>query len=313
MNNTPMAFLFRILRLIGIITLITLLCACAGIRPNIPIPAHQPKPLQLHYQPEVALVLGAGGARGFAHAGAVRVLQQAGIPIDLIVGSSVGSFYGALLADTGNATTAAKIMLSANFWDIADIANMPSLWGPIQGYHYQKFLLHHMRTRSFNQLKIPLVVVTTNLKTGRSYVISAGPIAPAAEASSAIPGVVKPAFLYGHMLVDGGMSDPIPVNVAKRYHPKVIIAINIAEQLSKSMPRTGLGVYDRGSEIAWLTLSRDSEKGADIIIRPQVGEIGTFDVDRKYELFHDGEMAAYLALPEIRKILREKHIKLISS
>ena len=118
-----------------------LLCACAGLSPQITVPTTMPKPLMLTKRPRVALVLGAGGARGFAHAGAVEVLQQAGVPIDLIVGSSVGSFYGALLADSDNADTAAKIMLSTHFWNLADIANVPSLSGIMQGYRYQKFLL----------------------------------------------------------------------------------------------------------------------------------------------------------------------------
>ncbi|OGT33201.1 MAG: hypothetical protein A3C44_06430 [Gammaproteobacteria bacterium RIFCSPHIGHO2_02_FULL_39_13] len=299
-----------IFKLSTIFLIISLLCACAGTRPNIVVPLQQPKPLVLQKTPRVALVLGAGGARGFAHAGVVSVLQRAGVPIDLIVGSSVGSFYGALLADSGNAKTAGKIMLSANFWNIADIANIPSLKGLIQGYHYEKFLLHHMRARWFNQLKIPLVIVTTNLKTGKEWVISSGPIAPAAEASSAIPGAVKVAHLYGHTLVDGGMTDPIPVDVAKKYHPTVIIAINIAEQLSPEMPWTAIGVYNRAYHISWLTLSKLSEKGADIIIRPQVGTIGMFDVSKKYKLFYIGEMAAYRALPRIRKLLRAKGIKL---
>lgn len=291
-------------------TLVMLLGACAGARPNIATPKQAPAPLYLSHRPQVALVFGAGGARGFAHAGVAKVLQDAGVPIDLIVGSSVGSFYGALLADSGNANQAAKIMLSAQFWDIADISNLPSIEGFIQGYHYEKFLLHHMHARWFNQLKIPLVIVTTDLKTGHAFVISSGPVAPAAEASASMPGVVKPAHLYGRTLIDGGMTDPVPVDVAKAYHPKVIIAVNIAQQLSPKKPWSAIGVYDRGYHIAWLALSRRTEASADIIIRPQVGQIGTFEIDKKYQLFYQGEKAAYRALPQIKKILAENHIAL---
>src|SRR3990167_620349 len=299
------------LKLLSTCCMASLLCACAGMAPHITIPQTLPTPLKLTKQPRVALVLGAGGARGFAHAGAVKVLQSAGIPIDLIVGTSVGSFYGALLADSGDANIAGQIMLSARFWNVADIANLPSLSGLMQGYRYQKFLLHHMQARWFNQLKIPLVVVAADLKTGKTFVISSGPIAPAAEASSAMPGAVRPAYLYGHTLIDGGMLDPIPVNVAKRYHPKVIIAINISQQLASYIPYTAVGVYDRAYDISWRELSRLSARDADIIIRPQVGAIGTFEVEKKYKLFYEGEIAAYKALPAIKKILREKHIKLL--
>ncbi len=299
------------LKLLSIYFMASFLCACAGMAPHIDVPQTMPKSLQLTKQPRVALVLGAGGARGFAHAGAVKVLQNAGIPIDLIVGTSVGSFYGALLADSGDANIAGQIMLSASFWNVADIANVPNLSGLMQGYHYQKFLLHHMQARWFNQLKIPLVVVAADLKTGKAFVISSGPIAPAAEASSAIPGAVRPAYLYGHILADGGMLDPIPVDVAKRYNPKIIIAINITQQLSSYVPYTAVGVYDRAYDISWRQLTHLSASGADIIIRPQVGAIGTFEVEKKYKLFYEGEIAAYNALPAIKKILREKHIKLL--
>ncbi|HLD84351.1 MAG TPA: patatin-like phospholipase family protein [Coxiellaceae bacterium] len=271
-----------------------------------------PKPLALKQRPDVALVLGAGGARGFAQAGAVYTLQRAGVPIDLIVGSSVGSFYGALLADNGNATQAAHIMLTATFWDIADIANIPSLSGLMQGYHYQKFLLKNMRARWFNQLKIPLVIVTTDLKTGKAFVISSGPVAPAAEASASIPGVVRPAHLYGRTLVDGGMVDPVPATIAESYHPKVIIAINIAQTLSKHMPWAAPGVYDRAFHISWLQLSALSENGADIVIHPGVGDAGTFDVSQKYTLFHEGEVAAQKALPRIKRLLKRRNIRLVT-
>lgn len=306
-----MSLWFRIIQFLFLGAISIVLCACAGARPNITIPKYPPKPLTLSHRPQVAIVLGAGGARGFAHAGAIKVLQDAGVPIDLIVGSSVGSFYGALLADSGNADIAAKRMLSARFWDIADIANVPSLSGPVQGYRYEKFLLRNMHVVWFDQLKIPLVIVATNLKTGHAYIISSGPVAPAAKASSSIPGIVRPSFLYGHTLIDGGISDPIPVDVAKKYHPRVIIAVNISSQLPRKMPWSGLGIYSRASDIAWLSFSRICEKGADIVIRPQVGDIGTFDVEKKEALYREGENAAYKMLPAIKQLLARKHINLL--
>lgn len=298
------------IKLSMIILITSLLCSCAGIPPNIRIPKTMPRPLKITKQPRVALVLGAGGARGFAHAGAVQVLENAGIPIDLIIGCSVGSFYGALLADNGDANTADQTMLSTTFWSIADIGNLPSLSGLIQGYHFQKFLLQHMRARWFNQLKIPLVVTTSDLKTGKEFIISSGPIAPAIEASAAIPGAVRPAYLYGHSLIDGAVSDPIPVDIAKRYHPKVIIAINVTQQLSDDMPYTAVGIYERSFNLVWRKLSHLTSRGADIIIRPKVGGTGTFEIDQKYKLFYQGEAAALKALPNIKKILKEKHIQL---
>lgn len=296
--------------IIFLLTITLLLGACAGRAPDITIPAEEPPPLVLKKPPRVALVLGAGGARGYAHAGAVYELQKAGIPIDLIVGSSAGAFYGALLADQGNADQAGQIMLSAKFWDIADIANVPSIQGAMAGYRYQKFLLKNMHARWFNQLKIPLIAVTTDLTTGEEFAISSGPVAPAAEASASIPGAVKPAHFYGRTLVDGGMIDPIPVDVAMRYQPKVIIAINIANPLSPKMPWSAVGIYERAFHISWLQLSRLSERNASYVIRPNVSDAGTFDIAKKQQLFEAGQLAADRALPAIKALLAARHIPL---
>lgn len=296
-------------QLLLIVIFITL-AGCAGAPPNIFIPKKQPPPFKLKKRPDVALVLGAGGARGFAHAGVVKVLQDAGVPINLIIGSSVGSFYGALLADSGNADKAADIMLSATFWDIADIANLPSLKGPMSGYRYEKFLLKHMHAKWFRQLKIPLVIATTNLTNGHLYAISGGPIAPAAKASASIPGAVQPSEIYGKTLIDGGMVDPVPVDIAQQFHPKMIIAVNIDQQLPRAMPVTAFGIYDRGYHISWLQLARLAEEAANIVIRPNVGDVGTFDISKKNKLFREGERAAKRALPAIKALLKQKHIAL---
>jgi len=296
------------LLLISIITLF--LTACAGAKPNIYIPSKPPKPLTLKQQPRVAIVLGGGGARGYAHIGVLKVLQKAGIPIDLVVGSSAGSLIGSLYADSGNANKVQNIMMRASFWDFADISNFPSLKGPIKGYHFQKFLLRHMQARQFRQLKKRFVTVATNLKNGKMYVIDSGPIPPAVEASAAIPGAVQPVHLYGKILIDGSMVNPIPADVAKRYHPKVIIAVNISQTLPKHLPLTAFGIYDRAYKISWLALSRLSERDADIVIRPNVGQVGTFDISQKRRMLATGERTARRMLPAIKRLLKQKGILL---
>lgn len=286
------------------------LSACAGSKPNISTPSHPPHALELKHAPQVALVLGGGGARGYAHAGVLSVLSQAGVPIDLIVGTSAGSIFGSLYADEGNAKKLAQETLAASFWDFADIENYPSSGGIMQGYHIQKFLLAHMHARQFNQLKIPLVITTTDLQTGKVFAISSGPIAPAVEASAAIPGLIKPAHLYGKTLVDGGMADPIAVNIAKTYHPTVIIAVDIARQLSPSLPTAAKDIQKRAMFIRDLNMSLMSARGANILIRPQVEQASVFDIKDKHKLFTEGQAAAEQALPAIKALLKKKGIKL---
>ncbi|MCH9644250.1 MAG: patatin-like phospholipase family protein [Gammaproteobacteria bacterium] len=286
-----------------------LLVACAGTPPNIFIPKVAPKPMPPRHNPvRVAVVLGAGGARGYAHLGALSVLKKAGVPIDLVVGASAGSVMGALYSDNGSVAQATKTMMSAGFWDLADIGNFFSFKGIIEGYHIEKFLLAHMRSHTFRQMKVKFIAVTTNLRNGAVVPIESGPVPPAVVASAAMPGAVRPVHLYGKVLVDGGMVDPVPVDVAQKFHPKMIIAVNINKQISHDIPFDAFGIHEKGYAYSWWKLAIFSERGANVVIRPLVGRVGTFDMDAKWQMYQDGVIAAKKALPQILKLMKQKHI-----
>lgn len=295
---------------LGLLCATLLLTACAGYRPNINIPHQAPPTRHITKQPRVALVLGAGGAKGFAHLGVIDVLRKAGVPIDMVAGASAGSVVAALYADNGNADEATRTLMSAGFWDIADLGNFPSAEGIITGYQLEKFLLHHMRSKTFKQTKIPLMIATTDLKAGKLYPIRSGPIAPAVLASGAMPGAVRPPHLYGHILVDGGMVAPVPVQLVTPYHPKLIIAVNIDQQIPPQLPWSAYGIYNRAYQISWLALTRYTESPADVVIRPNVGEVGTFDWSQKQVMYNRGVAAAKKALPQILKLMKARHIKI---
>ncbi len=288
----------------------TLLTGCAGFQPNIVIPKKAPKPVAVTTQPRVAVVLGGGGAKGFAHIGILEVLQKAGIPIDMVAGASAGSVVGALYADRGDATEAKNALMNASFWDLADIGNFLSIKGIIKGYRLEKFLLKHMQARNFNQMKLKFMVATTDLEHGTLFPIESGPIAPAVLASGAMPGAVRPVHLYGHILVDGCMVGPVPVNLVKRYHPKVTIAIDIDAPITKNMPWSFYGIYKRSFRISWLELAHKADNTADIVIRPNVGDVGTFNWSAKQHMYQVGIEAGKQALPEILALLKKNHIKL---
>jgi NTE family protein len=284
------------------------LSSCAGTAPNIYIPSTPPAIPKLKRPVQVALVLGSGGARGYAHLGVLQVLESAGVPIDLIVGASAGSIVGSLYADNQSAAKTYDIMMQAGFWSFADIGNLPSPKGLSEGYHLQKFLLKNMRAKVFRELPTKFIVATTNLLTGQSHPLESGPIAPAVLASAAVPGVVRPVNLYGLTLVDGGVADPVPVDLAKKYSPKIIIAVNIEQKLSHSMPFSAFAIYNRAYSIMWNRLTQYSLNNADIVIRPLVGDIGTFDLNHNYQMYQEGYEAAKRALPKIKKLLRRRHI-----
>ncbi len=258
----------------------------------------------------VALVLGSGGARGYAHIGVIQELERAGVPIDLIVGASSGSLIGALYADSGNAAQLEQIMLSTNLRTFLDISLLPGQGGVITGSSEQKFLAANLQAKDFADLKIPLVVVATNLQTGEAVTLSSGPLLPAIHASTALPGLVRPVHLNNLILIDGGVAEPIPVAIAKRYHPQVIIAINVSSSLPDQPPTLAYGIYKSANLIMWQRFSNYSAQGADFIIKPKVGQIGTFALQEKKYLITVGAEAANQSLPKIMKLLQQHHIPL---
>lgn len=286
------------------------LVACAGSRPDINIPTKRPNTNLPIAQPRVAVVLSGGGVRGFAHVGVLKVLHDAGIPIDLMAGTSAGSLVGALYADQGDINYVEGLVNNVTLADIFDFNNIPQRDGVLKGYKLQKFLLKNMHAKTFNQLQIPLITVSTDLQTGAPIEIDNGPIAPAVQASAAIPALFDPVSLYGYTLIDGGISDPVAVNFVQAYHPKVIIAVDVAEQLPSKLPTTAEGIYKRAFIIMRLNMSALSARGADILITPDVGTTQMFDIDKKGELIHAGEIAARKALPEIKRLLKERGIPL---
>lgn len=269
------------------------------------IPAQEPAPLKLHKKPRVALVLGGGGARGYAHIGVIKVLAKAHIPVDLIVATSAGSVVGALYGDSADAFDVERKLKGAGFFDFADFSFISLTHGFISGRQLQHFLLKKMRSRWFDELRIPLVVVTTDLYTGRAKVLSSGPIPPAIQASSAMPGAVHPVKLYGRTLIDGGIVAQIPVKIAKQYHPDIVIAVNIESDLDKTMPTSFVGIFQRAFEISINAIGHYSGEGADIEIHPKAGMIGTFDLSQQTKSIKAGEIAAEEALPKIRALLNQ--------
>lgn len=207
---------------------------CAEHFPNINIPKSEPvSKYSANFHPNVVLVLGSGSARGFAHAGALKVLEENHIPIDLIIGTSAGSIIGSLYADNPSANSLQHILLSANEGKVINFSLLNIVHGPINGAGLQNFLVSNMHATSFDQLKIPFVAVATDLQTGKIHLFRSGPIAPAVNASSAAPPYFRPVSIYGREYIDGGIVDPVSVDVAKTYHPKIIIAVRLDYPLPK--------------------------------------------------------------------------------
>ena len=293
------------------LSLVLFLNGCAGTTPSLVIPKTPPPAPIISPSPNVAVVLGGGGARGYAHIGVLIELQKAHIPIDLVVGASAGSLMGVLYADQGSAQAVADAAMPAGFWDFADIAAFPAMGGVVKGYHLEKFLMKNLHAKTFSELSVPFVAVTTDLTTGETFPISSGPIPPAILASSAVPSVIKPVNLYERVLVDGGVADNVPVDIARTYHPKIIIAVDIGTKLSDDMPHSAFGIAARSYQITSDRLTHMQLAGTAFVIRPDVGQVGMFDLSHNLELVHAGQQAAYDMIPAIKQALKDNGIVLL--
>lgn len=286
------------------------LMGCATKPPNIYIPSVAPEVHLPKKKVNVALVLGAGGVRALTHLGVLEVLEEEGIPIDLIVGSSGGSIVGALYADNPCVKSVKRKIINLKKKDLLDpsIAALPI--GLIQGNALQHFLIKELKCKNFEDLKIPMVAVATNVDNNNLVLLRSGPIAPAIHASSALPPLFLPVKLYNQTLVDGGVIAPVPVQVARMYKPKLLIAVDI----STPPPRTGLSnaldIVDRTLHIAFYELSRLQSSKADIFLHPDLSGYGTFDDQYNVELYEKGRATAKAAIRDIKKALARRGIKL---
>ena len=293
--------LLRILVLGGILG-VGGLTGCAGKKPPpgvTDLPRDGARPAS-----GVALVLGGGGARGFAEIGVLRVLEQEKVPIDLVVGASVGSLIGALYADTGKVLDAEFLAVAVNEEDLFDYRLFSFFSGGfVKGERLESFLDAHLRNKTIESLSVPFVAVAVDLRTGKAVAFDKGPVARAVHASCAIPGVFVPVTIGEATYVDGGVSDPIPVDIARRKGAEVVIAVAIPPAVPGSAPSNPLEVAYHSAMIMSAEIGRLRAREADVVITPEVGNVAYDDFSRKKALIEAGESATRQALPAIRAIL----------
>jgi NTE family protein len=257
-------------------------------------------------RPKVALVLGGGAARGFAHAGVIRALERAKIPIDIVVGANTGSLIGAIYADKKNGSDLETLALGLEERDIFDYNFINPTQGFARGERLEDFVAKKLSAKEIGELKLPFAAVATDIQNGEIVILQSGSIARAVHASSAIPGIFIPVSYQGKLLVDGGVLDNLPVDVARKMGGDVVIAVDLGEG-AKAAPVSN--VFENVVMSFYLMARQSTEarvKQADVVIRPKLSEVGWIDFSRKKEAFALGVQAAEQALPEIRKKLGAK-------
>lgn len=280
--------------------LVALAVACRTAPPP-PIPAVPAAPVEAG-GPRVALVLGGGGARGFAYVGVLRVLEDAGVPIELIVGSSVGSLVGALYAGYTNSYGLERTALALDRGDFFDFGLAPALFGTglASGERLEQFVRRHLAVDRIEALRIPFAAVATDLDTGEPVVIRRGDVARAVRASCAIPGVFEPVSLDGRLLVDGGVALNLPVKLARDLGADVVIAADVTALSRPARPGNFVEVILRAVNIVVHAEVEAARRDADVLLTPEVGDVGFIDFDKKPQAIAAGIESARAALPRIR-------------
>ncbi len=256
-------------------------------------------------QPRVALVLGGGAARGFAHIGVIRVLEREKIPVDLIVGTSVGSLIGALYAHEANSFELEWTAFTLEKDDLLDYALLSATMGPIKGDRLEAFVTNKIPVANIENLKIPFAAVATDLNRGKRIVLDRGPLARAIRASCAIPGVFQPVEHQGRLLVDGGAIDNLPVAVARDKGAEIVIAVDISQNVTNYNINNLFDVTLQAVNIMFAENVSQRRRDADVLVSPAVGNVEMLDFTQKKRLVQAGMEAAEQALPSIRRAMEE--------
>lgn len=252
--------------------------------------------------PKVALVLGGGAVRGFAHVGVIKVLEAQGITPDLVVGTSAGSVVGALYAAGFSGFELQKISFrleedSVGDWIIPDR-------GFIKGEALQNFINKVVRNQPIEKLRKPFAAVATDLQSGEMVVFQRGNTGQAVRASSSVPGVFQPVSINGREYVDGGLVSPVPVRVARKLGADVVIAVDISARPRYANIAGYTDILLQTFGIMGQAISSNELPDADVVIRPNTTGFGSADFEKKHEAIMEGEKAAQAALPLIRQKLQ---------
>ena len=297
-------------RLFRILVILMLAFTSCTLKETQPPPMVQPPPVvQPPPKPaKIALVLGAGSLKGFAHIGVLKILESNKIPIHMIVGTSVGSVVGSLYAYGMDAFSLQKLSFSVQKDDIVDLLYIPSN-GFIKGEKLEEFINKSVNYTSMEKLKIPFYAVTTDLEKGQEMIFRRGNTGTAVRASCSIPGIFRPVRISDKVYVDGGVVSPVAVEAAKTLGADVVIAVDISSGVDHTQPEGTIDTLLQSINIMYSRLGSIQLTKADVVIRPKVGYIGSGDFSKRHEAILEGEKAAIEALPQITAILSQLRLE----
>lgn len=276
-------------------------CKTAPVQKPEVAPAQQQFLVEKEKQdkPVIALVLGSGGARGYAHIGVLDVLDQYQIKPDFIVGTSAGSLAGSLYA---SGKTAKQVEELAHLLTINDVREFDlGKQGVFDGQKIEDYVNQHINYQPLEQLKTPLYVVATQLDNGNMTVFNTGNTGQAVRASIAIPTMFAPVKIGEQRYVDGGLVSPVPVKVAQELGADIIIAVNILASPHYTNTEHLWGLFNQNINIMQQQLAKEELKYATIVIQPDIREKQhIFDMKSREYLIKAGRIATLAQVDDIQ-------------
>ena len=252
--------------------------------------------------PRIGIALGAGSARGFAHIGVLQALEEAGISPTVVTGSSAGSLVGVFYAAGFTPWQMQDVALKVRDIDVADLTT-GNKRGMISGRSLQRLVNGFVKDVPIEKMPRQFGAVSTDLDSGETVVLRQGDPGAAVMASCSIPGVFIPSTYKGRELVDGGLTSPLPVKVARDLGADYVIAVDVGTQPGQSQ-RSGLyEIILQSFEIMVRSLARLEGQTADLLIRPDTGRFASSDFAARKDLIEAGYLAGRRIVPQIKQEL----------
>ena len=287
------------MRYLSTLLFAALLSSCAA---PPPAPAPTPKPPL-----KIALVLGGGAARGFAHIGVIKALEAQGIVPDMVVGTSAGSVVGALYASGMGGFDLQKLALQMEEDMVADWT-LPNR-GVLKGEALQDFINQKVKNLPIQKMPKPLGIVATDLQSGDKVLFRQGNTGMAVRASSAVPGVFQPVEISGRDYVDGGLTSPVPAQSARTMGADFVIAVDISNVSRREKVGSTLDVLLQTFAIMGHTLGRHELEDADVVVRPKTAAVSSTDFNDRHLAILEGEKTAAAVMTELKAKLAKARMQ----
>ncbi|TAG25814.1 MAG: patatin-like phospholipase family protein [Burkholderiales bacterium] len=282
-------------------------CSIAPVKSaDPPATASTTDPVAPKRLPRIGLALGGGAARGFAHVGVIAALEEAGIKVDLVVGTSAGSLVGAIYASGKNAAQLQEIAMKMEEAEITDWTLPFFSRGILRGEALSQYVNRQVNNKLMESMSLPLGIVATDLKSGQGVLFQRGDTGQAVRASSSVPSVFNPVKIGDREYVDGGLVAPVPVRFAKQMGAELIIAVDISSAPEGNAADGTVAVLLQTFAIMGKSINEYALQGADIVVRPELVGVKGGDFTSKRRSIDSGKLAMQRLMPQLKAAIEGK-------